>query len=137
MKKSIELRMLYLSGPHICDISCKFGLSVIYPRSGGAKSRWDYFKDLIIYCSEKGKVSQLIEHLFKKSNFCRILSSYLITLIDKIYDKTIDEVIYKINTQLYFSGYELSYLGNEFIINKVCDRVTINSPAIKILIGII
>lgn len=39
-KGSINISMPYLSGPTLCDISCRFGLPVTYGWNGGAQSRW-------------------------------------------------------------------------------------------------
>lgn len=47
--KSIDVRMPYLSGPTLCDISTRFGLPVSYNREE-TLSRWQYLDNLMDYC---------------------------------------------------------------------------------------
>ena len=48
--KSIDVRMPYLSGQSLCDISNKFGLPVKYVWGGSNLSRWQYLDNLMEHC---------------------------------------------------------------------------------------
>lgn len=50
--QTIEVRMPYLSGPNLCDISNQFGLPVSYNRDA-TLSRWQYLDNLMDYCIEQ------------------------------------------------------------------------------------
>ena len=58
--KSIRNALPYLSGPILCEISSKFGLPATYSWGGGTKSRWEYMDDLMKYCIDNNRASNLL-----------------------------------------------------------------------------
>ena len=127
----IKLSMPYLSGPVLCDISNKFGLAVSYGWNSGAQSRWMYLNDLLSYCIQNKRESDLLSFLFSKSQFVDKLKGQAPETIEYAYAQIVDTVIEQINGALYFSGHELIQIGNKFVIQKIRTTVTITAPSVK------
>lgn len=127
----IKVSMPYLSGPTLCDISCEFGLSVSYGWSGGAQSRWVYLDDLLEYCINNHRESDLLCFLFSKGQFAEKLRGYDQETIESAYRTIVSTVINKINDILYFGGHELVQVGSRFFIRKKGDTVSVAAPSIK------
>ena len=68
-QKVIQISMPYLSGAGICEISTMFGFSASYGYNGNAKSRWQYFDDLLMNCISNNRMSDLLKFLFSKDRF--------------------------------------------------------------------
>ena len=130
-KGNIKISMPYLSGPVLCDISCKFGLPVTYGWNGGAKSRWEYLDDLLAHCVENHRESDLLAFLFSKGQFVEKLKGYTPEVIEAAYTKIVETVISQINGALYFGGNELVRVGDRFVIKKIGTSVKVSAPAIK------
>lgn len=130
-KSSIKNSMPYLSGPIICDISCKFGLAVAYGWNGGAKSRWNYLDDLMKYCIDNNCISDLLSFLFSKEQFVDKLKGYSPTDIETAHKEIVEMALEKINGLLYFGGNALHVVGNQFQIRPIGSTVTISAPAVK------
>ena len=129
--QSIALSLPYLSGPDLCEISTSFGLPVSYKWSGGAKSRWEYLDDLLKFCIENNRVSDLLSFLFSKEQFANKLKGYTPKDIDYAYNKIVSTIIEQINGTLYFSGFELVTIDGCFLINKKGEAVKIVAPSVK------
>ena len=130
-KKKILISMPYLSGPVLCNISSRFGLPVTYGGNGGTQSRWAYLDDLLAYCIENHRESDLLGFLFSKERFAGMLSEHTPEIIESAYAKIVETVIGKINGFLFFGGNELVRVGDRFVIKKIGTPVKVAAPAIK------
>ena len=130
-ESSINISMPYLSGPTLCEISNKFGLPATYGWNGGAQSRWAYLDDLLDYCIQNKRESDLLAFLFSKGQFVDKLRGQTPEVIDYAYPQIVDTVIKQINGALYFGGNELIRTGNTFTIHKIGTAVKVAAPAIK------
>lgn len=128
---SIVIGMPYLNGPDLCALSTFFGLQATYSWGGINLSRWQYLDNLIEYCIENNKCSQLLAYLFNKKQFDKILKGYSIEVIDDVYERIVKEVLSQINRLLYFGGNELITRGNEFIVKEINSSIEIQTPKIK------
>lgn len=128
--KSIDVRMPYLSGPTLCDISTRFGLPVSYNREE-TLSRWQYLDNLMDYCINNGKFSALLAYLLDKSQFAGVLSDCTVNEINAAYDYITSTVIQKINGILYFSGKELTVIGKKFAVRPIGSHIELDTPKIK------
>lgn len=130
-KGNIKISLPYLSGPMLCDISNEFGLPVTYGWGGGAQSRWAYLDDLLEHCIKNNRVSDLLNYLFSKGQFIEKLNGYTPSVIDSAYQTIVTTVLNQINGALYFGGHELIKVGNQYLIHKTGESVTIVAPAVK------
>lgn len=130
-QNSITISLPYLSGPNICDISTQFGLPVTYSWHGGAKSRWEYLNDLIEYCINNHKESELFSFLFSKSQFIKKLNGCTSEEIDSTHQIIVEEIISIINGALKTSGYELLKTGDRVVIQKIGKEIVIPSTSLK------
>lgn len=131
--KSIQSGLPYLSGPKLCDISSKFGVPISYSRSGGTKSRWEYMDDLLRYCINNNRTSDLLAFLFSIEQFADIFRGCCSNEIDSTYPQIVISVIDGINSELYFGGHELVKMGNRFLVQKKGVAVTIEAPTVKVV----
>lgn len=131
--KSTRNALPYLSGPTLCEISTKFGLPVAYSWSGGSKSRWEYMDDLLKYCINNNRVSDLLSFLLSKEQFADALRGCTPSEIDTTYPKIVTSAIERINSELYFGGHELIRVGNRFVVREKGTAVTIEAPSVKIV----
>ena len=131
VKGSIKISLPYLSGPMLCEISRNFGLPATYQYKGVAKSRWEYLDDLLKYCIDNQRVSDLLCFLFSKEQFVSSLSGSTPKVIDESYKLIVEEVISRINGLLYFGGNELVIVGDRFIVRKIGEKIEIQAPKIK------
>ena len=122
--KSIDVRMPYLSGQSLCDISNKFGLPVKYVWGGSNLSRWQYLDNLMEHCINNGKFSALLAYLLDKSQFAGVLSDCTVNEINAAYDYITSTVIQKINGLLYFGGNEL--LLSERSLSSILSEARLN-----------
>ncbi|MBP1920283.1 hypothetical protein J2Z34_002794 [Youngiibacter multivorans] len=125
--------MPYLSGPVLCDISNRFGLPVTYGWNGGAQSRWVYLDNLLSYCIENHRESELLNFLFSKGQFVEKLKGHTPEVIESSYTQIIETVIKQINGILYFGGNELVKVGENFGINMIGSTVEVTAPAIRMI----
>ena len=132
-KGNIKISMPYLSGPVLCDISCKFGLPVEYGWQGGALSRWVYLDELLAYCIKNNRESDLLAFLFSRAQFVEKLRGHTPEVIESAHQKIIETVISQINGALYFGGNELIRIGDRFIIKKIEASIKVAAPAIKMI----
>lgn len=130
-KGNIKISLPYLSGPMLCEISTQFGLPVAYGWNGGAKSRWEYLDDLLEYCIQNHRESDLLSFLFSKGQFVEKLRGYTPETIESAHKAIIATIIDQINGTLYFGGHELSQVGDRFIIKKKGEAVSVTAPSVK------
>ena len=127
----IKISMPYLSGPTLCDISNKFGLPVTYGWNGGAQSRWAYLDDLLAYCIQNKRESDLLAYLFSKGQFVDKLRGQTPEVIEYAYSQIVNAVINQINGTLYFGGNELVQIGKVFVVRKLGSTVSVSVPSVK------
>lgn len=127
----INISMPYLSGPMLCDISKRFGLSVTYEWNGGAKSRWAYLEDLLVHCIQNKRESDLLAFLFSKEQFVYKLKEQTPEVIEYAYAQIVSSVINQINGALYFGGHELVQVGQVFVIRKLWTTVSVTAQFLK------
>lgn len=130
-KGNIKISLPYLSGPMLCQISTQFGLPATYGWNGGAKSRWEYLDDLLEYCINNHRESDLLSFLFSKGQFVEKLRGYTPEIIDSAHQTIIATVIDQINGLLYFGGHELVKVGDCFAIKKKGEAVSVVAPSVK------
>lgn len=114
--KQISISMPYLSGPDLCGLSTRFGLPVTYSWGGSNLSRWVYLDNLLEYCIENNKCSDLLLHMFSLEQFKNILKGLSAEDVEVAYSHIINEIIGKINGILFFGGHELVKEGNRFLV---------------------
>lgn len=127
----VKIAMPYLSGPDLCALSTMFGLPVSYNWGGVNKSRWQYLDELLKYCIENNKCSDLLSYMIAKERFSSILKGHAASEMEKAYRVFFEAIIDKINGVLYFGGHELSVIGNAIIIHEKGDEVVVEVPKIK------
>lgn len=131
-KENIIISMPYLSGPTLCDISNRFGLSVTY-KWGGAQSRWEYLDDLVAHCIANNQVSDLLLFLFSKEQFADKLEGHSLDVIESAHVRIVDTVIDRINGALNFGDHELVRISGRFIVRKIGAHIRVATPAIKMI----
>lgn len=130
-ESNIKVSMPYLSGPTLCDMSNRFGLSASYGWNGGAQSRWVYMDDLLAYCIQNGRESDLLSFLFSKGQFVEKLRGQTPETIEYAYTYIVKAIINQINGILYFGGNELIQIGSSFAIRKIGTTISVTAPSVK------
>lgn len=130
-----KIKMPYLSGPQLCALSQKFGCHQEYYWANSKKpnlSRWMYLDNLIDYLIKEGRMNEFLHYMFSKERFVSELKSLKSpTENDERYNYIISSVINKINSILYFSNYELNIINNNYIVNKIGEKIEIKLPTLK------
>ena len=129
--KTVKIALPYQSGKELCDISTRFGLPKIYTWNGVNQSRWQYVDELLEYCINKGRCSDLLSFLFSKQQYAKVLNGYCVDEIETAYVEITQKVINGINGLLYFGGNELCVVGSQFIIKPIGSKVEMEAPQIK------
>jgi len=130
---NIRIAMPYLSGQDICTLSTLFGLPATYPSSGGALSRWQYFDNLLVFCINKSKISNLLVYLFAKDKFERYLRDLGPNAMDKAYETIIQKILEEINILLHIGGNELCLVGEKYYLKKIDLDISVATPAVKVI----
>lgn len=130
---SVQIAMPYLSGPNLCGISTTFGLPVTYSWGKASLSRWQYLDNLMEYCLEQNRFSDLLSYLFAKERFSSVLSGHGATEINIAYECITSTIREKINGILLFGGNELVIIGNEFIVRPIGSKVSVQVPKLKVV----
>ena len=130
-KSPIKVSMPYLSGPIICDISGRFGLAASYSWGGGSQSRWSYLDDLLKYCIDHNRISDLLSFLSSKDQFVEKLKGCAPPDIEAAHVMIIEKVLEHINSILYFGGNELRIAGKQFQIRPIGSTISIAAPAVR------
>lgn len=127
----IKIEMPYLSGPTLCEISKRFGLPASYLRNGSAQSRWVYFDELMDYCIQNNRISDLLSFLFSKEQFMNTLKGRSPAHIEYAHTQIVKTVIEHINSILYFGGNELVLIGKKFLIREIGTNISVEVPAVE------
>lgn len=124
--KKIEIRMPYLSGPVLCEVSTMFDHIETYNWHGANKSRWRYVEDLLKHCIDNNNCSKLLEFFFSFSRFQTSFSELFKDEITDAYSETVKRAILGINSQLMFSDSKLVFRDKRFQI------VSLNNKTLSI-----
>ena len=127
----IKVSMPYLSGPVICDISGRFGLTASYSWGGGSQSRWSYLDDLLKHCIDHNSISDLLSYLFSKNQFVEKLKGCSPSDIEATHKQIVENVLEHINSILYFGGNELRIAGKQFQIRPIGSTISVAAPAVR------
>lgn len=132
--ESNKIKMPYLSGPLLCELSQKFGCYQEY--YWGTKqsnlSRWMYLDILLDHLIKNNKISEFLKYIFSKENFSSELRNLKsVEEIEERYNYIIKSVINKINSILYFNNLELCNLNNQYIIKQLNSQVEVEIPEIQ------
>ena len=85
-ESSVTISMPYLTKSDIYNIASQFGL-VFENEKNVIKSRKVYFEELLSYCNQKDKISNLLALLFSKKQFAEKLKGYSAENIEYIYEQ--------------------------------------------------
>lgn len=129
----VQVKMPYLSGPDLCELSTMFGLPVTYDWGGTNLSRWQYLDKLLEYCIKHNKCMDLFAYLFSKNQFSKMLGNKTPTIIEETYQLIVSTVVEQINGLLYFGGHELVSVGTKFTIRKIGEKISLEAPTIKMI----
>ena len=124
----IKIKMPYLTGPTICEISSAFGYDQEYSWNGGALSRWEYLFNLIDFCIKHEKISELLSYLFDKKQFTRDLRGHTADIVEKAHQQIVETVISQINGVLFFGGNEFVVVGKRFVVKSIDKPIIIDAP---------
>ncbi len=125
----IVISMPYLTGPRICEISNELGFPASY--GSGTLSRWQYMQALFERSINANRCSKLLEHLFRREHFSKILSGHTAEVTENAHLYFVESAIEGINGRLYFSGYELIWRNDHFVIRKKGEHAKIQTPQIN------
>lgn len=128
---TISLKMPYFTGPKLCYLSNSFGFPMPYENNGKYLSRWQYLNDLIKYCVDENKCSDLLNFMFSKESFVKVFRTLHPSEIEKLHKATVNKAIESINGALYMGDNELVKIGNNYSIQSVDGEVLIPLDNIK------
>lgn len=128
---TISLKMPYFTGPKLCDLSNSFGFPMPYENNGKYLSRWQYLNDLIKYCVDENKCSDLLNFMFSKESFVKVFRTLHSSEIEKLHKATVNKAIESINGALYMGDNELVKIGNNYSIQSIDGEVLIPLDNIK------
>ena len=128
---SYPISMPYMSGSDLCELSNRFGLQIEYPFGGGALSRWQYMQNLIEYCIDKDKCSELLTYLFSKERFTDSLRDHTASAAAAAYNVYVKTIVEKINGILFFRDLELVCINGKFVVKESADAVEVKTPQLN------
>ena len=117
-----------LSGPKLCKLAEKLGMNIPY-NEGNYKgySRKQYMKDIIEYCINKEKISDLFNELIKKSNFKYLTENNFLYRGDSNsqYYELVQDFYMRINEILNFDDAYLVHSGTTWYVKKFDEDIKI------------
>ena len=128
-KENYLVKMPYLSGPKLCELSNEFGLY----REYGKESRWVYLDDLLKYAIEKNRCDELLICLFRKEAFTDLLKLKTKKEIEDAYSYIVQAVINKINVIIFSSRYELQCIQGHFYVIETGKELVIEAINLKLI----
>ena len=131
--KSIDLKMPYLSGPELCELSTRFGLPVTYSWKGGGLSRWQYLENLMSYTIQHDSFSNLLTYLFSIKQFEKTLVDLSKSDILEAHKAIINRALEGINSVLIFADYELMLRNGQYYVIKIGEKLEVDIPTIRII----
>lgn len=126
--EKIQLQMPYLSGPDICDIANKFGISLKY---GGSFSRWEYMRDLMSGCIKSGSISKLLGYLFSANYVAQNFRNVDRKIIADVCRETVNAVLESINAEWILGDVELIKTGNLYEVRGINNAFVPETSKIK------
>lgn len=130
LKNKKEIRMPYLSGNRICEISGKFGYDQNY-NFNNTKSRYEYMQNLMDFCIKNDSINSLLNYLFSLTQFQDVFKGMSVNEIKDYHKCVIEIIIEKINGVLYPNGKELCRQNNSFVIRGLNDQVILEAPSVE------
>lgn len=128
-KKDYSVKMPYLSGPKLVELSNDFGLRRTY----GSESRWVYLDDLLEYAIEQNRCDELLRYLFDRDKFTSLLDLGSPEEIKTAYEYILQAVINKINVILYLGRHELQCIQGHYYVVETGKKPVIEAPNIKLI----
>ena len=127
------VRMPYLSGPELCNLSSQFGYSKTYNRGGGNLSRWQYMDELLVFLNKKDRVDELLDYLFRIERFSDLKTLGTYEVIEQTHKHIIQIVVKSINFELLLSRNELKKINGRYVIESIGDTFKIATPKINVV----
>ena len=128
---NIPIKMPYLTGPDIVEISNLFQYNESYQTKDGVLSRWQYMDRLLRHGIEHNKIQKIISFIFSKKQFIKSFINIDEDQIDNTYIHIVDKIIYEINKFLLIGDCKLYINGNEFYISHTYSSTLPACPNIK------
>ena len=122
-----------MKGSELCQLCTKFGLPRTYNWGGCNSSRWTYMKELLEYLNKQGRVEELLTHLMDMSRFTDLNTLGDINKVKDTYKAIVDNAIKSINSQLLIARKELRIVHNQFVIVTIGEKVTFDTPKVKVV----
>ena len=127
------VRMPYLSGPELCNLSSQFGCPKTYNRRGGNLSRWQYMDELLVFLNKKDRVDELLDYLFRIERFSDLKTLGTYEVIEQTHKHIIQIVVKSINFELLLSRNELKKINGRYVIESIGDTFKIATPKINVV----
>lgn len=128
--EKIQLQLPYLSGPDICDIASKFGITIKY---GGMISRWQYMHDLVAGCIKSGKLSRLLHYIFSHNHIAQRFTDIDRSVLKQVCEETVNAVMECINNELVLGDAKLCMVGDRYEIQQMNDAFVPNVSNVECL----
>lgn len=130
----IKVEMPYLRGSDLASLSTTFGLPVTYTwGSSNTLSRWKYLSNLLNFCVKKGTCSDLLTYLFGEDRFEEELTKTEIDNMQELHKEIVKKIVNQINKKLFFSGYEIIELNNNYSVQPIGNKIELEVNKIKII----
>lgn len=124
-----EVKMPYLSGPVLSDMSNNFGVPSCY----GSQSRWCYVDDMMQSAVDAGRISELLKMFFGNQKFAEIVEGGTAEQLEKSRTEIVSLAVGTINKRLFFGGNELRQVGNEYAVVPIGEVVAIDLPKLQVI----
>lgn len=124
-----ELKMPYLSGPMLVDISNHFGFPAQYGQ--GFPSRWVFMDELFRKCIKAGRAQEFLNYILGSPYFAKHLTDNKATSIQGARKEIIDAAVDFINVSLECSGHELRSINGSYTLCDSSSHISLSTPAIK------
>ena len=123
-----EMKMPYLSGQKLVDISKTFGLDTQY-----GKSRWMYIDELLENGIQNDRCEEILAYIFDRERFVTLTKLSSPEEVDKAYKTIVEDAINKINSILYLGRSELQCVNGRFYITEIGKPVSVSTINIKMI----
>ncbi|MBD5400630.1 abortive infection family protein [bacterium] len=124
--REVRCGLPYLTGTAICEAAGLFSAPVMY----GSSSRWVYMCQLIDWCIEHSRISDLLHYLFSKARFSDVLHGFSAEEVNLLHGRIISEIISQINGYLSFSDNELVLVGNVYYVKSQHVEIPVETPSL-------
>ena len=125
--------MPYYTGDGICSLGLMFGRKIDSTKNGIGKSRWDMFRDILIYMEHENRTSEFLAYLFEFARFTALKDRGSIEEVRELYNQIVQGALQKINEILVFSGTEMRIVNKQFVLCKADEEVVYSAPKVHIV----